>query len=276
MGTSEGYSLGGEVSRDFLSTLPEPVRLGSRHRPIHHEVFVDTLERALRTLDVRVADMKLALSGRKGELTGTTLGGFMKVVPGETFPIEEPEDYQLVIAFLHDNAQKAPISIYSGGHVGVCLNLMVFGADEWILKGKHTKKLADALFAHMLIGVESWLQNTQKLVEWAAALKEFNISNMEARSRLFSLFEDRTLPLNLLRPVSNTYFKPEEAWTDTTPRSLWGLQNACTRVLREQPINQMLGSTRAISRHEAFKMSRGAIVVPDGVADIETPQVIEA
>ena len=53
---------------------------------------------------------------------------------------------------------------------------------------------------------------------------------------------DNVLPLKNLRETANTYFKPEDAWTDVVDNhgTLWGVHNAVTRVLRPMSIAKQM------------------------------------
>ena len=64
-------------------------------------------------------------------------------------------------------------------------------------------------------------------------LKEIEISDTDAKAKIFDVFDQAILPVRFFPPVSEAYFRPPADASDLKPRSLWGLHNAFSRQIRQ-------------------------------------------
>jgi len=216
---------------DHLRALPIPEARGARHQPIPHHVLVDTLTDQIvdRGWDILNTEMGTAASGSR--LFGTmTLRGPSTMDAKEMTP---------TLGFRSSTNSALSIRMVVGATVFVCDNLC-FSGDEFVLRRKSTTGLLDLpslirdgidRFSDGLSGLSDDIDKMKdRPFEGEPRLKHFGRS---AKARLFDIFEQGVMPLHLLPKVSALYFQPNAAHTDCQPRSLWGLNNACTRAIHE-------------------------------------------
>ena len=230
------------VTMDHLRALPMPDARGSRHQPIPHHVLVDTLTDQIvdRGWDILGAQMGTAASGSRLFGTMTLRGpGSVDYPAGEMTP---------TLGFRSSTNSALSIRMVVGATVFVCDNLC-FSGDEFVLRRKSTTGLLD-LPALINEGLDRFMGKTEGLEADIYRMKDSAQGSHEAKARLFDIFERGVMPLHLLPSVSALYFQPDEAHTDCQPRSLWGLNNACTRAIHalKKPAAKFATSQR-VGRH---------------------------
>ena len=210
------------VTMDHLRALPMPEARGARHQPIPHHVLVDTLTDQIvdRGWDILGTQMGTAASGSR--LFGTmTLRGPSSMDAREMSP---------TLGFRSSTNSALSIRMVVGATVFVCDNLC-FSGDEFVLRRKSTTGLLD-LPALINVGLDRFMGKTEEFEADVNRMKDSHLRSYDqAKSRLFDIFEQGVMPLHLLPRVSSLYFQPDDAHTDCQPRSLWGLNNACTRAI---------------------------------------------
>ena len=215
------------VTRDQLRQLPIPAARGTRHQPIPHHVLISTLTDQIldRKWDILTTSMGVASGGAR--LFGTmTLRG-----PGSM----DAKEMNPTLGFRSSTDSALSIRMIVGASVTVCDNLQFSG--EFVLRRKSTTGLLD-LPGLINEGLDRFMGGMDGVARDVHRLKEVPLGSDEvAKSRLFDIFNQDVLPLHLLPKVSELYFDPAEDHTDCHPRSLWGLNNACTRAghLRKKP-----------------------------------------
>jgi hypothetical protein len=81
-----------------------------------------------------------------------------------------------------------------------------------------------------------------------ASLKALVMPDDRAKAMIHDAFTAEILPLRLFKEVSQTYFHPQEDWTDVQPRTAWSLSNAFTRAIRELEPAPAFKATTAVGR----------------------------
>lgn len=212
------------VTLDHLRNLPTPEARGARHQPIPHHELVDTLTDQIldRGWDVTHTQMGTAASGKR-------LFGTMKLRgPGNM----DAKEMNPTLGFRSSTDSALSIRMVVGATVFVCDNLC-FSGDEFVLRRKSTTGLFD-LPGLINGGLDRFMGQTIAFERDVDRMKDAPLGSDEvAKSRLFDIFNMDVLPLHLLPKVSELYFQPDEDHTDCHPRSLWGLNNACTRSIHQ-------------------------------------------
>ena len=209
------------VTLDQLRNLPTPVVLGARHQPIPHHVLMNTLtdQIAARNWDVTRTQMGTAASGKR-------LFGTMKLRgPGNM----DAKEMNPTLGFRSSTDSALSIRMVVGATVFVCDNLC-FSGDQMILRKKSTTGLLD-LPGLINEGLDRFMIKAEQFERDVDRMKDVPLQGFTAKARLFDIFNQDVMPLHLLPKVSSLYFDPAEDHTDCQPRSLWGLNNACTRAV---------------------------------------------
>jgi hypothetical protein len=262
-----------KVSLDQLRALPEPERLGPHHRPIHHARFVEALCSEADRRGYEITRTQLGLSRNAGTLFGVldlrrtapaltrpapvpvtmqdrffaNLG--LALRPADTAAITPP-DHVTALGFRTSTDSTVAPQGRAGGNVMVCDNLMLAG-EAFAFKHKSTSGLN--LAAMVSDGFERFVEHSATFEATLAALKAAAISNDAAKIRIYDIFVAGLLPSRLFDDVDKAYFQATSEMTDCTPRSAWGLYNACTRAARQLSPSRRFEATAALGRE--FKLS---------------------
>ena len=236
------------VTREQLRELPPPVSLGSRHRPIPHCELVDALVDGAESHGWTVEGSELGVASH-----GATLFGTMQLrrgpawEPGST--IVDLRETGTTLGFRSSvNETIAPEGI-AGENVFVCSN-MCFSGDVFAFKHKSTTGLD--LPRMIADGLERFEAQSEQLHTGIARLKDATLTDTDAKARIFDMFNGSVLPSRLLQPIARHYFKPTESEPDCQPRSLWGLNNSCTRSIQALTPGAAFDAAQRVGRH--FKL----------------------
>lgn len=216
-----------KVTVDQLRDLPTPPPLGPRHRPLPHADLWEALERAVTRNNyvIEAEDIAVGTTTNLGNdtYTDTSMFGVIDIRPSD---VEDGEgaggdEYGLTLGFRSNNTRKLPIHVVAGARVFVCDNLAMLG-DAQVLKKRHT--LNFSVFDEIDRAFKDYLATTERMHDGVRMLKAKALSDVEAKASLFDIFSAKLLPTNrkYMERVAQTYFAPEDDWTDTTPRSMWG------------------------------------------------------
>tara|TARA_Y100000310_G_scaffold326752_1_gene392082 strand:- start:1468 stop:2124 length:657 start_codon:yes stop_codon:yes gene_type:complete len=152
----------------------------------------------------------------------------------------------LTLGLRSANDQSFSIQIVVGLRVFVCDNLC-FSGDFMALSRKHTTGVN--LRNEVRRGIDRYWEQSGHLREQFNQLEAAPLRIAHARDLIYDAFVKELLPTRYLKPVHSAYFSPEPTWEDCQPDTLYGLHNAFTRAIREEPTRPQLRHSAAIGRH---------------------------
>ena len=229
------HTVGGHyVSQADLLKLPYPPQLGSRHQPIPHGKLVEVLQEECRKLALTVESEQLGLTRRGARLFGT-----MRLRGRGTL---QADDLQSTLGLRNSIDQSLGVRMVVGATVFVCDNMCMSG-DEIVLRRKNTIRLKLPMLVAK--GLEKFLERTTIFGRRITYMKDYGLSGDNAKALLFDVFNKGVLPKSMMQTVARLYLSPLEEHLDCRPRSLWGLNNACTRALKSlKPASQFDAAAR--------------------------------
>lgn len=216
------------TTRDGLRTLPKPEPMGPKHLPIPHHELVDTLDAVLSDRGIRIEREQFAVA-REGRVLFATFD-FAKDSPG--LRACNPEQGH-AMGLRGGNDQTLVLEGACARRMFVCDNL-AFTKGLIHFKRKHTVGLD--LKKELDGAVSRYVEQTTELEQFIEAAQEKVLTAEQAKMLIYQAFlENKVAPTRLLPKVHQTYFAPEETWTDVTQYQgrLWGLHNAFTRAVQE-------------------------------------------
>ena len=216
-----------KVGRDVLQALPKPEPKGPRHHPVPHIDLVESIERAASDRGLEIDREEFAVQ-RGADLIFGVMD--FKRVPGMFDRLLPGEDGCLSLGFRAGNGRRMSLQAVAGARVFVCDNLC-FSGDMIALQRKHTTGLN--LDVEIDAALDRYLAHAGKLSDELNRLGDTEVSDDEAKVVIFDAFEGGALPPTKLPHVIANYFHPTAAMTDCQPRTLWGVHNACTRIVRD-------------------------------------------
>ena len=226
-----------------LDALPPPVARGPVHRPVPHSELVRAVTAVANARGYKVTRAELALGRRGARLFGT-----MDLVAPSL--ADRHEDRTLAIGFRNSTDESLAITMVAGVKVFVCDNLALSG-DLIALQRRNTSRLE--LESELHDAFERFLTHAALLDGQIGALETTAITDLQAKAKIFDLFVARVLPVRFVYEVSECYFHPASWMTDCEPRTLWGLHNSCTRVLKRLPPARAFAANVALG--QAFGLS---------------------
>ena len=206
------------VSREQLMTIPPPPAT-TTWRPIAHGDLVSAIDRQLLVRGITIRKETFAI-----QRDGARLFAVLDL------SIESSEESCAAMGIRTANDRSMALEIAVGVKVFVCDNL-AFSGDLIALRRKHTAKFD--LNADISRAVDRYQAHLLALQRTIAAAREDPISDEEAKRLIFEAFHDEILPIRYFKPVAQAFFHPTAEMTDVQPRTMWGLHNAFTRVVRQ-------------------------------------------
>lgn len=231
------------VAREQLATLPFPVSLGPRHRPVRHDELVTALHEGITDRGWTVAREQYGLAQQ-----GHKLFGVLDLRGPDTHP-----GLGSALGFRSSTNQSLSIRGVAGARVFVCDNMCMSGS-EFVMKRKSTTYLN---LPHLVAqGLNRFLTQHTGLMASVDTMKSTGLTDPSAKIRIFNLFNRGALPLHLFDDVSRLYFSPSAVHPDCHPRTAWGLHNACTRALKVLK-NPSVQFSCAVSLGREFQLAHG-------------------
>ena len=238
------------VTLDHLRTLPEPVALGSRHKPVPHAVLIDALLAEVERRGFTAVRSQLALGAK-----GAALFGVLDLQPTTLVP---GQDRGIAFGFRSSTNETLAIKAVAGTRVFVCDNLAMAGDMIAFLRRSTTgMDLRDVIAT----GFDKFLEQSHLLDLHVELMSLTPMSDIAAKELIFDIFYNAVLPARLFEDVARFYFKPTDEMTDCQPRTRWGLHNAFTRAMRDLPPVRLVGATVALGH--AFGMSDDGLDIVD-------------
>ena len=225
------------VTLDALRTIPTPQPLGARHQPIPHYELVDALIDGITGRGWTVRDTDLGISAHGAQLFGSL--DLRRAAETDT-------EMGTMFGLLSSTNSSTAIRGVAGKRVFVCSNMCLSGST-FVMRRKSTTRLN--LPELISDGLDRFLVQSEALTEGIDRLKNTTITDLQAKARIYDLFNASVLPSRLLQPLARHYFHPTESETDCHPRTLWGLNNASTRTLAALKPAAQFDAAQNIGRH---------------------------
>ena len=234
------------VTHDQLRALPAPASMGARHRPIPHWELVDALIDGAQDQGWTVEGSELGCASHGATLFGTIQ---MRRSSHGNAVWEPGRETATTLGFRSStNETLAPEGV-AGEHVFVCSNLCLSGS---VFAFKHKSTTGLSLTRMVADGLERFAAQSAQLQTGIIRLKDTPLSDTDAKARIFDIFNRGVLPSRLLQPIARQYFNPAASEPDCQPRSLWGLNNACTRSVQALSAGAAFDAAHRIGHH--FKL----------------------
>lgn len=235
------------VTLDQLAALPEPQVRGAAHQPIPHALLVRTLKVEAEERGYIVKREQLAINR-----SGSALFGTIDLMPPGVVGAEYPEggpawhmDRGLSLGFRNSTNSTMALKMVAGSHVFVCDNMVLSGDMIAVLR-RNTIGLD--LEGALRAGFEKFVLHASTLDIQIAQLQATQITDVEAKAKVFDIFAARILPVHLFDDVEQFYFHPADEMLDCQPRTSWGLHNAFTRTLKSLPAPRAFSATIELGR----------------------------
>jgi hypothetical protein len=170
-------------------------------------------------------------------------------------------DRSMALGFRHGNDKELPITLSAGTRVFVCDNLALSGTR--VVLRKHTAGLN---LSHSISdGLDRFLATTVKLEQSITVLESTDLTDDQAKVRLFDLHYSGLLSSSLYRQAASNYFRADAmGYADCSPRSLWGLHNATTRAAQALGPSTIQDLLVGLGRAFGLTVDGGAQVVLAG------------
>lgn len=226
------------VEREALTLLPNPVPLGTRHRPIRHDELVAAVREQAQGHGLTVIREDYAVM--RG---GALLFGVMDLGDVQTPALDGTG---LALGLRSANDQSFALSVTAGRRVFVCDNLALSG-DVLALHRKHTSGLKLGTAIAEAFG--RFLEHSARLTMGLERLRQTPIADGRAREVIYEALVKKLIPLKLFPQVHTNYFDVAPAERpECQDRSLWGLHNAFTRAMKALPVASAWRATVGLGR----------------------------
>lgn len=216
IGTSNGAHVVQESDLQYIATPPATYSW----KPVSHSDMVQRLKRTLVSQGIEIVRESYSVAAE-----GLNLFGVFDVAGNPN--IGMPAGFSL--GFRHSNKKQFAIQMVAGLRVFVCSNLC-FSGDMITLKRKHTSGLD--LGMELSRGVSRYVVKSQNLQQQILVMANTGIDDNGAKSFILDSVVQGVMPQALLVNSYENYFEHPE-YEDCAPRTVWGLNNALTRAIRD-------------------------------------------
>ena len=229
------------VSCDELRLLPDPEALGTRHRPIRHDVLADAIRGEAAARGFSVAREEYAINREGAALFGIMdLAGEAVQTHALALPGTGPS-----LGFRSSTDESMAIALVGGSQRTFVCDNMAFAGDVFALKRKSTTGLD--LGRAMTEAFDRFLEHSTRFVTALGRMQNTPISDSDARERIYDAVVTGAVPLRLLPAIHEAYFSVDLATRpECADRTVWGLHSAFTRSLKQ------LSPTRAWTANVAL------------------------
>lgn len=238
------------VTLEQLRELPPPQSMGTRHLPVPHAVLVDNIIEGIENKGASVAKMDLGIAAKGAKLFGTMDVRWDLPNGADAPALGRESDIGTIFGFRSATNKTLAFKGVAGGRTFVCDNMILSG-EEFILSRKHTLYMNLPLVISN--GLNKFIAQTEVLKTDIDRLRDVALTENEAKSQIFDMFNSGVMPLHLFDDVARFYLRPQEEQTDCHPRTLWGLANACTRAIKALKPATKFNCATNIGRH--FKLA---------------------
>jgi hypothetical protein len=234
-----------------LQRLPDPVSMGPRHRPVPHHHLITAILTQIAAHGFVVRREQYAVKAAGAQLFGVL--DLVKRTEAGTIDCFSPSGdaagrstWSLGLRASTDQALAE--QLVAGSRVFVCDNLLLSG-DSILLKHKSTtnfdvERTVIEAFRRYLDVQTAWADTLQ-------AMAEYTLSARRAKEVIYDLIATETMPARLLTKVDAQYFHATDEQPDCQPRTVWGLQNAVTRVVKDLNPTRSFDVTQDVGRRFA-------------------------
>lgn len=224
------------VERDELDTFEAPPPTDTWF-PLAHKAVLD---RSLMTLDAagfQVNRQQLALSKDNQQFFGTL---------DLTSPIGD--GVTLAVGIRNSTNMTLPIGFAAGNRCFVCDNLS-YSADILVSR-KHTRFGEFRFNEAIAVAVRSLHQYVDLEAKRIAWMREATVTEDQANSLILQAYETDIVGARLLPDVIQEWREPQH--DEFKARTLWGLLNAFTEVLKERQRSQPARAAEETIRLQAL------------------------
>ncbi len=221
------------VTRADLMSIPPPPATAT-WKPIAHADLIQAIDRQLMVRGITIQKEQFALQ-RSG-------ARFFAVLD---LAYEHTEEMCAAMGIRTANDRSMALEIAVGVRVFVCDN-MAFSGDLIALRRKHTAKFN--LNADISRAIDRYQQHLTVFSRQLGELREHLLADQNAKVMIHDAFAQEILPIRFFPVVSATYFRPEPAMTDVTPRTHWALHNAFTRAIKQMAPAPAFAATTQLGR----------------------------
>lgn len=219
------------VTREQIAKVATPESTAT-FKAVPHIELIESLEKELKARGIEITREQYAMRGDGSRIFGT-LDLNLNGVTGS----------QASMGLRTANDKTMALKIVAGLRVFVCDNLALLG-DFIALSRKHTSGLN--LQDELTGAVDKYLDHYGRLKQEVSTLKSTELTDDQAKVRIYDVFDTRKLPLRLLPAVAHEYFEPVH--DEFKPRTAWSLHNAFTEAVKVMPLTTRLAATSTIGR----------------------------
>ena len=232
-----------EISIEDLELIPDPESMGSRHHPVPHRKLVRAIKAVANVNGFNVGRERFGVNK-----DGSKIFGVLDLIPANGEFYNGNEDRGLALGFRNSTNQAMSASLVGGRTVFVCDNLMLEG-NMVLLKHKNTRSINENLIPMLYQAFETFELQTSDFEDLIQQAEQKELSKTQAEVFMWDAFiRNKILPIRLASVVDQTYFHPEEEWTDITkhPYTLASLHNAFTRAIRHLPMTNQFDKSHKL------------------------------
>lgn len=208
---------GSAVDREGLAKFAAPEPSGRWH-PVAHSVLLDTVEKELAKLNMRIVSESFGIAQE-----GLRMFGLLQIANGTN-----SDEHAWVAGLRNSNDKSFPAGLAVGSRVFVCDNLAF--SSEIVFARRHTTNIMNDL--PMLVAracgelAAKWDTQDQRI----KAYKATGLDNRDAKALLFDAFQQEVFNTQQIRPVIDEWLTPRHP--EFKERTVWSLFNAVTENLK--------------------------------------------
>ena len=210
------------IDRSALLSLPEPVSMGPRHRPVHHADFIEVVEGELLRAGYDIKDQAMGVTP-----DGARLFGVMDI-EHRNLPTFDGGAYTIGFRGSHDQTISRGLS--AGSHIFVCDNMAFNG--EVVMNTKQTTEILSRLPLMIREMIEKLDGAFRHQVVQLDAYRANQITQREADAAILEIGRQGIVNWGELGKVVEEWDTPSHEEHAEGGHNVWRLFNAATETLK--------------------------------------------
>ena len=218
--------IGNRVPESEVFNVPS-VPFTKTFKPFHHKQVIEAIRSALNMVGLNIVSTEYALANQ-----GNRMFGVYDLDSGT-------DELGWSMGFRNALDKSFAITIIAGSRVFLCSNLAFDG--EAIEMRRHTKGLTiEELEFLAFRAIKTLVGRLTKFQEWHLGLKEYDLSDMDAKVLLVDMISQKVFPASKLPRFHDLYFGAYEP-------TLWGFHEATTETLKDTNLLTLPKKNKALN-----------------------------
>jgi|GEM_PF-6496436 len=229
--------------REYVFAVPQPDRLGKRHQPLRHKVFLGIIEGELERAGCKIVQQKYVLqdSSKRGGGPGLKDGNLFAVMevhlPGGA--LGGHGTYAWIVGARNSNGLDFSAGVRLGRGVICCSNLLFAGGEIAVIR-RHTGSVGQDLEIRLREALAGITDHQARIEQRVQRLRSIEVSADRAKVLSVDAHLAGACAGNQIPRIYREFIEPSYEDFAAEPCNLWRWENALTHIAMKDVSPQLV------------------------------------